>query len=195
MQRQTHPLPHTTHTRGRNTIIFFHAIPHKQNNHLRAIPHKRNQPSTHNPAQTKSTIYTQSRTNETVGAVPACPPERPRSGVSIPKIHALCAGDERRMRPCRATRAGTQAPPLPISIIFFHTIPYKQNNHLRAIPHKRNQPSTHNPAQTKSTIYTQSRTNETVGAVPACPPERPRSGVSIPKTHALCAGDERRMRP
>ena len=27
-----------------------------------------------------------------VGAVPVCPPERPRSGVSIPKIHALCTG-------------------------------------------------------------------------------------------------------
>ena len=80
-----------------------------------------------------------------VGAVPACPPERPHSGVSIPKIHALCIGNlttdaplqgdtgwhtaafpyqkythcvwgiERWMRPCRATRAGTQAPPLPIS--------------------------------------------------------------------------------
>ena len=37
------------------------------------------------------------------------------------------------MRPCRATRAGTQAPPLPISIIFFHAIPHKQNNHLRKI--------------------------------------------------------------
>ena len=53
--------------------------------------------------------------NETVGAVPVCPPERPRSGVSIPKIHELRAGNERWMRPCRATRAGTQAPPLPIS--------------------------------------------------------------------------------
>ena len=31
--------------------------------------------------------------NGTVGAVPMCPPERPRSGVSIPKIHALCAGN------------------------------------------------------------------------------------------------------
>ena len=30
--------------------------------------------------------------------------------------------------------------------------------------------------------------NGTVGAVPVCPPERPRSGVSIPKTHALCVG-------
>ena len=53
--------------------------------------------------------------NETVGAVPVCPPERPRSGVSIPKIHAWCTGNERRMHPCGATRAGTQAPPLPIS--------------------------------------------------------------------------------
>ena len=26
-----------------------------------------------------------------------------------------------------ATRAGTQAPPLPISTIFFHAIPYKRN--------------------------------------------------------------------
>ena len=53
--------------------------------------------------------------HETVGAVPVCPPERPRSGVSIPKIHAWCTGNERRMHPCGATRAGTQAPPLPIS--------------------------------------------------------------------------------
>ena len=33
------------------------------------------------------------RPNETVGAAPVCPPERPHSGVSIPKIHALCAGN------------------------------------------------------------------------------------------------------
>ena len=62
----------------------------------------------------------------------------------------IVCGDERWMRPCRATRAGTQAPPLPISIIFFHTIPHKPNNHLYTI-----QP------------------NGTVGAVPVCPPERP----------------------
>ena len=30
--------------------------------------------------------------NETVGAVPMCPPERPRSGVFILEAHALCAG-------------------------------------------------------------------------------------------------------
>ena len=33
----------------------------------------------------------------------------------------------------------------------------------------------------------------TVGAVPACPPERLRSGVSIIKTRALCVGIERRF--
>ena len=53
--------------------IFPH-IPHKQNNYLHAI-----------------------HPNETVGAVPACPPERPRSGVSIREIgfvyHALCMGN------------------------------------------------------------------------------------------------------
>ena len=70
---------------------------------------------------------------EMVGAAPVCPPERPRSGVSIRKGHIptrkggvsmrrnVCAlrmmhTRYRWMRPCRATRAGTQAPPLPTSI-------------------------------------------------------------------------------
>ena len=104
--------------------------------HVHRFPNKQTKPPKHNPP------------NETVGAVPVCPPERPRSGVSIREKgvvhHALCAGIKRWMRPCRATRAGTQAPPLPISSIFFHTIPYKQNNHLHTI------------LQTKSTVYTQS---------------------------------------
>ena len=82
--------------------------------------------------------------NEIVGAVPMCPPERPRSGVSIPKIHALYAGDERRMRPCRATRAGTQAPPLPISIIFFHAIPPKRHQPFARNPPKRYHPPKRN---------------------------------------------------
>ena len=129
-----HPLP--------ISIIFFHATPHKQNNHLRAIhPNGTKHPHTIHP-------------NETVGAVPACPPERSRSGVSIIKIHALCAGDERRMRPCRATRAGTQAPPLPISVIFFHTIPYKQNNHLHTI-HPNGIKHPHAIPQTTSTVCAQ----------------------------------------
>ena len=83
--------------------------------------------------------------NETVGAVPACPPERSHSGVSMLKIHVLYAGNERRMRPCRATRAGTQAPPLPSSIIFFHAIPHKQNNHLRVIHSNEINRPTRNP--------------------------------------------------
>ena len=56
----------------------------------------------------------------------------------------------------------------------------------------------HNPTQTKPTVHAQFpqtiltipraiRPNETVGAVPVCPPERPRSGVSIITTHASCA--------
>ena len=89
---------------------------------------------------------------EMVGAVPVCPPERPRSGVSIRKghvptrkgavsirkghvltrkggifIHKRCmltpkhvCALHRWMRPCRATRAGTQAPPLPASIKPFY---------------------------------------------------------------------------
>ena len=81
------------------------------------------------------------------------------------------------MRPGGATRAGIQAPPLPISIIFFHTIPHKQNNHLRAIcPNETTHPRV---------IYP----NETVGAVPVCPSERSRSSVSMPKIYALCAGN------
>ena len=119
----------------------------------RSRPHRRNNLFIHH-AKIPFYIHTQSAQmkyvgaapthnlpNETVGAVPMCPPERPRSGVSIPKIHALCAGDERWMRPCGATRAGTQAPPLPISIIFFHAIPYKQNSvHAQFTPNEINRP-------------------------------------------------------
>ncbi len=68
-----------------------------------------------------------------VGAAPVCPPERPRSGVSIQKGHIpsrkggvslrrdvstsrMMHTCYRWMRPCRATRSGTQAPTLPASI-------------------------------------------------------------------------------
>ena len=82
---------------------------------------KPNHPRAIHPNETVgANIRAQFSQAKCVGAVPACPPERPRSGVSIPKIHASRTGNERRMRPCRATRAGTQAPPLPNSIIFFH---------------------------------------------------------------------------
>ena len=130
------------------------------------------------------------------------------------------------MRPCGATRAGTKAPPLPISIIFFHAIPHKQNNHLHVInPNAINHLHTIHPNETRRGGHTGTAPlpisiiffhtiphkqnnhlraihpngikhphaihsnetnrlhaiypNETVGAVPACPPERSRSGVSI----------------
>ena len=131
---------------------------------------------------TNKTAHAQISQAKCVGAVPVCPPERPRSGVSIIKTHALCAGDERRMRPCRATRAGTQAPPLPISIIFFHAIPHKQNNHLHAIhPNGINRHA--QSTQPKPTFPRAIYPNESVGAAPACPPECPRSGVSIGKIY------------
>ncbi|SJZ79165.1 hypothetical protein SAMN02745202_01090 [Segatella oulorum] len=77
------------------------------------------------------------------------------------KNHISCVGIERWLRPCRATRAGTQAPPLPISIIFFHAIPHKQNNHLRAIcPNDINRPHAIHPNETVgANIYAQSSPN------------------------------------
>ena len=45
--------------------------------------------------------------------------------------------------------------------------------HVHRFPNKQNHPHIIHP-------------NETVGAVPACPPERPRSGVSIPNTRIVC---------
>ena len=44
-------------------------------------------------------------------------------------------------------------------------------------------------AQTPFDIHTQSIQTKWVGAVPVYPPECPRSGVSMPKTHALYAGN------
>ena len=135
---QAPPLP--------RSVIFFHTIPYKQNSvHAQFTPNEINHP-THHPPKRYQPLHA-IHPNETVGAVPACPPERSRSGVSIIKTHALCTGDERRMRPCRATRAGTQAPPLPISVIFFHAIPHKQNTiytqstqtkHINNTPHHNN---------------------------------------------------------
>ena len=70
-------------------LVHVHRFPNKQN-HTRNPP-KRNQPPMRNPQNgiNRPRVICP---NETVGAVPACPPERPRSGVSMPKIHALCAG-------------------------------------------------------------------------------------------------------
>ena len=92
------------------------------------------------------------------------------------------------MRPCRATRAGTQAPPLPTSIIFFHasrtnkiTIYAQSIQTTSTVPYVIHPNGINHPHAIQP--------NEIVGAAPVCPPERPRSGVSMPKIHALCAGN------
>ena len=108
-------------------------------------------------AQTTSTVPRAIYPNEIVGAVPVCPPERPRSGVSIPKIHALYAGNLTADAPLQGDTGGHTGSAPTHFIIFFHTIPCKQNNHLCAThpnganrptrnPPKRNQPPTRNPS-------------------------------------------------
>ena len=79
--------------------------------------------------------------NETVGAAPVCPPERPHSGVSIPKIHALCAGYLTTDAPLWGDTGGhIGTAPTHLHHIFPH-IPHKQNNHLHAIrPKETNRP-------------------------------------------------------
>ena len=78
-------------------------------------------------AQTKSTVPRAICPNDINRSTRNPPKRNRRGGAYVPartsaqrrfhtKIHALCAGNERWMRPRRATRAGTQAPPLPISI-------------------------------------------------------------------------------
>ena len=53
-----------------------------------------------------------------VGAVPACPPERPHSGVSIPKIHALCMGNLTTDAPLQGDTGGHTA-----------AVPYQKYTH------------------------------------------------------------------
>ena len=68
-----------------------------------------------------------------VGAAPVCPPERLRSGVSIPKTHALCAGNLTMDAPLQGDTGGHTGPPLPNSIMPFCTIPLNGIIHPRAI--------------------------------------------------------------
>ena len=155
-------------------LVLVHRFPNKQN-HPRAIhPNETNRPHAIYPNETNHPRII--HPNETVGAVPTCPPERSRSGVSIPKIHASCARINDGCAPAGRRGRAHRHRPYPSPSYF----------------------STH-PTQTKSTAYAQSPKqhqlsahvicpNETVGAVAMCPPERPRSSVSMPKIHALYAG-------
>ena len=144
-------------------LVHVHRFPNKQNRPRVICPNEINRPTRNPPKR-----------NRRGGA---CIPARTSAQRRFhTKNIRIVHGDERWMRPCRATRAGTQAPPLPISIIFFHAIPHKQNNHLRTIHPNEINHSRRNPP------------NETVGAAPMCLPERPHSDVSIQKIHALCVG-------
>ena len=126
-------------------------------------PPQRRQPFHTQSPPTTSTVPRAICPNEIVGAVPVCPPERPRSGVSMPKTHASCTGNERRMRPCGATRVGTQAPPPTHLHHIFPRNPHKQKNHLHAIrPKETNRPcairpypspSNHTVCPTPSGLY------------------------------------------
>ena len=105
--------------------------------------------------------------NDTVGAVPVCPPERPRSDVSIPNIHVLCAGILTMDAPLWGDTGG----------------------HIGTAPTNLHHIFPRNPTQTKSTVPHAIHPNETVGAVLVCPPEHPRSSVSIPKNIRIVCGE------
>ena len=145
--------------------------------HVHRFPNKQNHPRV---------IYP----NETVGAVPVCPPERPRSGVSIPKTHALYAGNLTADAPLQGDTGGhTGSAPTHLHHIF----PHKQNNHLRAIyPNEINRPTHNPPKRRQPPTRNLPKRNRRGGAyVPA----RTSAQRPIPKIHASCTGNERWMRP
>ncbi|SJZ59821.1 hypothetical protein SAMN02745202_00561 [Segatella oulorum] len=85
------------------------------------------------------------------------------------------------MRPRRATRAGTQAPPLPTSS-YFSTQSHanKITIYAQPTPTAPTVPRAIYPNEiVGANIRAQFSQAKCVGAVPMCPPERPRSGVSI----------------
>ena len=78
-------------------------------------------------------IHVQLSQAKCVGAAPVCPPERPRSGVSIPKTHALCVGNLTTDAPLWGDTGGhTGNAPTNLHHIFPRIL-HKQNNHLRTI--------------------------------------------------------------
>ena len=100
--------------------------------------------------------------NEIVGAVPVCPPERPRSGVSIPKTYALCA----------ETNDGCVL----------------TGRHGRAHRHRPYQSPLYICAQShtnKITIYTQSTQTKSTIPRAICPNETNRPTRNLPNRHQL----------
>ena len=91
-------------------------------------------------------IHVQLSQAKCVGAAPLCPPERPRSGVSIPKIHALCAGNLTTDAPLWGDTGGhIGTAPTNLHNIFPRN-PIQTKFRPCAIHPKRNQPSMCNPS-------------------------------------------------
>ena len=152
-------------------------------------------------------------TREMVGAAPVCPPERPRSGVSMHKRHVPTRkGDVSICKGRVPTRKGA------VSMHKEHVPTHKESISIhkrciliskyvcafadgcalmgrrgRAHRHRPYQPPS-NPSTTQSSLIlcigehlagnlVTRAIREMVGAAPVCPPERPHSGVSIHKGH------------
>ena len=120
-----------------------------------------------------------------VGAVPVCPPERPRSDVSIRKrrvphpqkrrfhvLKCLCIAHDAHLLTMDAPLQGDTVGHTGAAPTSLHQTPLPRNLH-------RFSPS----AEPLPVTLGHGATREMVGAAPVCPPERPRSGVSIGKWH------------
>ena len=119
-------------------LVHVHRFPNKQN-HTRNPP-KRHQPSHAQFPQTIPTIPRAIHPNETVGAAPACPPERPHSSVSMPRTHALCMGNLTTNAPLWGDSGGhTGTAPTNLHHIFPHN-PTQTKEPFTRNPPKRHQP-------------------------------------------------------
>ena len=123
--------------------------------HVHRFPNKQTKPTHAQSTQTKPTVHTQStqtiptipraiHPNETVGAVPVCPPERPRSGVSISKNTRIVRGILTMDAPLQGDTGGhTGAAPTNLRYTFTCNPP-NDINHPRAIhPNETRKQSTH----------------------------------------------------
>ena len=122
-----------------------------------------------------------------VGAAPVCPPERPRSGVSICKEHVPTSKEGISIhKRCMLT---------PKHVCAFADGCALMGRHGRAHRHRPYQPPSNTSTTQSSLILCSGKLfagnlvtraiRKMVGAAPVCPPERPRSGVSICHHYAL----------